>query len=261
MTTQGDWTRIGMLAFVATLALGGTAGAQSWTSGPSLPEGRAYLAAGTIGPVVYATGGVGPTGVTSTVFALDTSAASPAWVAAPAMSTPRYTHGAAVASNLLYVMGGHDASGQNLASAEVFDPTANGGAGAWQPIADMPDWRIDFGAAAVGGIVYAVGGSTSAQFSSSTVLAFDPASGLWSPRRSMNQGRSNHAVVALGRFIYAIGGGTDSVERYDPVADAWTFVAPLPSGSNANGHLGAGVGGGKILAVGGYNGGYLTAVF
>lgn len=46
----------------------------------------------------------------------------------------------------------------------------------------------------------------------------------------MNEARPRCKLAALEGYIYAIGGEClSSVERYDPRADRWTFVAPLPN--------------------------------
>jgi hypothetical protein len=56
------------------------------------------------------------------------------------------------------------------------------------------------------------------------------------------------------------GGGTtalDAVEEYDPITDAWTSRAAMPT---ARSRLLGAVVGGKLYAIGGYNAGYLTVV-
>jgi hypothetical protein len=83
----------------------------------------------------------------------------------------------------------------------------------------------------------------------------------------MAEKRIGLAAAATGGFIYGIGGSPTtspssplaSVERYDPIADTWVAVAPMPT---ARSGLAAGAVNGIIYAVGGVavNGGAATAV-
>lgn len=67
---------------------------------------------------------------------------------------------------------------------------------------------------------------------------------------------SGVGVAVVGQYLYAIGGFDDSsplnsVERYDPSTDQWTYVACM---STCRGGVGAGAMGERIWAVGGHNG-------
>lgn len=70
-------------------------------------------------------------------------------------------------------------------------------------------------------------------------------------------------VAVIGQYLYAIGGfddssPLDSVERYDPHTNQWTYVAKM---TTCRGGVGAGAMGGRLWAVGGHNGDqYLNSV-
>lgn len=70
-------------------------------------------------------------------------------------------------------------------------------------------------------------------------------------------------VAVIGQYLYAIGGfddssPLDSVERYDPRTNQWTYVAKM---TTCRGGVGAGAMGGHLWAVGGHNGDqYLNSV-
>ena len=70
-------------------------------------------------------------------------------------------------------------------------------------------------------------------------------------------------VAVVGEFLYAIGGfddssPLDSVEKYDPRTNQWTYVASM---TTCRGGVGAGAMGGRLWAVGGHNGEqYLNSV-
>ena len=124
----------------------------------------------------------------------------------------------------------------------------------WDSLAPMPTARGGFGAAEVGGLIYAIGGAD-ASGNMDTVEMYDPGSNSWSRKRPMPTRRDGLAVVVLNNNIYAIGGNNGNlltaVEEYNPVADTWATKAPLLSPRRA---LVAAVVNGKIYAIGGYGG-------
>ncbi|XP_058143997.1 kelch repeat and BTB domain-containing protein 11 [Dasypus novemcinctus] len=79
---------------------------------------------------------------------------------------------------------------------------------------------------------------------SDRVFCFNPATGRWSALRPLRQARSQLRLLALDGHLYAVGGECLlSVERYDPRADRWAAVAPLPKGAFAVAHEAATCGG------------------
>ncbi|XP_036754161.2 kelch repeat and BTB domain-containing protein 11 [Manis pentadactyla] len=72
---------------------------------------------------------------------------------------------------------------------------------------------------------------------SDQVFCYNPATGRWSSVRPLRQARSQLQLLALDGHLYAVGGECLlSVERYDPRADRWADVAPLPRGAFAVAH-------------------------
>ncbi len=70
------------------------------------------------------------------------------------MPAPRTQVGVAVVDNILYTIGGHDASGNHLTTVEAYDPVSD----TWSTKAAMPTPRAHFGATEVGGTIYVIGG-------------------------------------------------------------------------------------------------------
>ena len=80
----------------------------------------------------------------------------------------------------------------------------------------------------------------------------------WERVGQMARARAGHGVAVLNGKLYAVGGydggdlssGTtlSSVERYDPAANAWEEIAPMPT---ARQNPGVGVLDGKLYVVGG----------
>ncbi|KAM4612762.1 kelch domain-containing protein 7A [Polymixia lowei] len=72
---------------------------------------------------------------------------------------------------------------------------------------------------------------------SKRVFCYNPATSIWKEISPMNEARPHCKLAALQGYVYAIGGEClSSVERYDPRADRWTFVAPLPNDTFAVAH-------------------------
>ncbi|TBR20836.1 hypothetical protein EPO15_11930, partial [bacterium] len=181
------------------------------------------------------------------------------WTTKAAGTPLRQAAGAAAVGGKVHVVGGYN--GSHLTTHEAYDPVT----GAWEARAAMPTGRERLGLALLGGKLYAVGGSHASIEGLNLNEAYDPASDAWSARASMSTGRQGPAVVAVGGAVYAFGGcpsgcgasaGLNTVERYDPAADAWT---PRASMTTAREGASAGVVGGRVYVVGGHNGSALTA--
>lgn len=79
---------------------------------------------------------------------------------------------------------------------------------------------------------------------SDRVFCYNPLTDLWSPVRALTQPRCQLRLVSMDGYLYAIGGEClFTVERYDPRADRWSPVAPLPKGSFAVAHEATSCGG------------------
>ena len=160
------------------------------------------------------------------------------WVARAPMpdGTDRGGSGVAVVDGIIYVAGGlrPDAAGGPTAMFSAYDPVAD----AWTELPQMPTARHHLAAAAVDGIIYAVGGRV---FGFDTpvddVEAYDTATGEWTERAPLPRPRGGLSVAAVGGCVYAIGGegnpdAPDGMfadnDVYDPATDRWQPVAPMP---------------------------------
>jgi len=129
---------------------------------------------------------------------------------------------------------------------------------AWVARAPMPTLRHEFGAGAVNGKIYVVGGTSSGGADLVTNEEYDSATNTWSTKAPMPTTRSNHAIGVVNGKVYVVGGKvagvnySNTVLEYDPVANTWATKASMPTGRDA---LGAGVVNGKLYAIGGTTGG------
>uniref|UniRef100_A0A8C9Z445 Uncharacterized protein n=1 Tax=Sander lucioperca TaxID=283035 RepID=A0A8C9Z445_SANLU len=79
---------------------------------------------------------------------------------------------------------------------------------------------------------------------SDRVFCFNPRTRLWSQIRPLSEPRCQLQLVSMDGHLYAVGGEClFTVERYDPRADRWSAVAPLPKGSFAVAHEATSCGG------------------
>lgn len=116
------------------------------------------------------------------------------------------------------------------------------------PKADLPSPRKEFSACAIGCKVYVTGGRGSENGVSKDVWVYDTVHEEWSKAAPMLIARFGHGSAELQNCLYVVGGHTavagifpaspsvslKQVERYDPLSNKWTMVAPLRDGvSNA----------------------------
>jgi serine/threonine-protein kinase PknK len=161
------------------------------------------------------------------------------WAARAPMLLPRYLFGASAVNSRVYAVGGlgkSDNSGGPFANdVEVYDPSTN----TWTVDGPFPSPRSAFGVAAIGNVLYAVGGGLLLGGVVNTVEAYDTSAHVWTAKRSMNTSRVRLGVVAINNIVYAVGGvhftgpeGPDVlalVEAYDPAANKWTTMPSMPA--------------------------------
>ena len=179
------------------------------------------------------------------------------WTEAAPTNVPRQYPGLArLPDGRILAVTGHPLKGQSLASAEIFDPTAN----TWTPTGPLNVARngVEPGGLIVlpGGQVLIVGGGTAARSVKEAEL-FDPTTQTWSLTGPMNEARSNHSTTLLADGRVLVVGGIDwatevvrsSAELYDSATGRWTLLAPT-SGPRTN-HSAVLLNDGRVLIVGG----------
>jgi len=163
------------------------------------------------------------------------------WRETANMTTARSNHTATrLLSGQVLVVGG-ESSDMSTATAELFDPTANGGQGAWTDAGSLNQRRVRHTATllangtvlVIGGMMNS-GGYTDIAFTS--VEVFAPAAnhglGAWNMAAPLQVGRWGHTATLLptGKVL-VVGGYTtltkedpghvvDAIELYDPAANA-----------------------------------------
>jgi alpha-tubulin suppressor-like RCC1 family protein/N-acetylneuraminic acid mutarotase len=200
---------------------------------------------------IYVFGGVGTSGLPLDIVE-EYDPVADTWTVLPnRMPTARVGLGAGPAANeRIYVIGGFDANGNGLDVVEEFYPaTHEWSAAPRPPRSPMLTARGDMGVAtASSGVIYAVGGTTTANGLLPTggssflgiVEEYSPGANAWAQPASMVQSRMSLGVAQApdGR-IFALGGTTgqvpwswdrtNKVEIYNPATRTWSAGRSMPS--------------------------------
>jgi N-acetylneuraminic acid mutarotase len=140
--------------------------------------------------------------------------------------------------------------------------------GTWETLAPALTKRTEVTAAVLGGKIYVLGGFAEPSLSNLSSLTitdmvevYDPVTNEWTTRTPLPVGLHHAAAVVAGNRLYVIGGYRQAflalwhpvatTYMYDPDQDAWTERSPMPT---PRGALAAAESGGKLYAIGGYDG-------
>jgi len=176
------------------------------------------------------------------------------WKSLAQMSTPRSRLAVVSHRDRIYAIAGETASGaSDVVEAYTLDTDD------WTRGADKLTPVANVGAVVLGERIYVPGGSMADGQMSDSLEVYDPGEGelgTWSQVRSMPQAGCAYAIAAYEGELYLFGGWNGSTYvsesyRYDPVANEWHALSPMPT---RRGFVGAGVIGEHIYVVGGYDG-------
>lgn len=212
-----------------------------WSSLASMPTRVTHYGMARDDRTVWVAGGfVGdhPGWVTDEVWTYDIDL--DVWSAGPSLPEPRGSGGLFLIGRELSFVGGVEVD-RNTDSADHWVLDLDDVAAGWTSAAPLPIPRNHFGAIAVGGVGYVLGG----QYRHDTnpldvdlVSAFDPASG-WYEVASLPIPRSHfepsvfvsdgHIVIAGGRSNPLGLGAVSQLTGYDPLENTWTDLGSLPA--------------------------------
>ncbi|MEY2448503.1 MAG: hypothetical protein QOH79_1979 [Acidimicrobiaceae bacterium] len=214
--------------------------ADTWTQLPDVPEELTHSAVVVDGATIWLVGGyVGdnPGGATRRVWKFDTVART--FTEGPQLPAPRGAGGAAIVGRELHFFGGTNrlAGAWNDPDQQDHWVLALDGGTSWSSRAPLPNPRNHMAAAAVDGLIYAIGGQHDRDESTglqSDVHRYDPAADTWTKVASLPKARSHAATVVRDGQILVIGGtnpgntSSSDVTAYSPGADAWSKLPSLP---------------------------------
>ena len=179
------------------------------------------------------------------------------------MSTPRTNHRSVLLSgNRVLVIGGLTTGSVATATAEIYDPAANAGAGGWTSTPIMNFARTLHTATVLQDGRVLVAGGTSAQLKAEI---FNPGTGLWTPTVDMGFEHKDHIATLLPSGKVLIAGGTNvggtftsKSELFDPAGvGSWSTTGDMTTSRNR--HQETMLPSGKVLVCGGFNPGFFPS--
>ena len=178
------------------------------------------------------------------LLTLGSAFAQEGWSSGISLPTGRDLARAVAVGGRLYVIGGHNASGE-LGAVQSFDAATS----AWKVQASMPTPRHQMAVGVINGIIYVAGGCCP---TSNVLEAFDPRHNTWTTKALMPIATEPAGTVANG-ILYAIGGNahgfcTNAVQAYNASTNTWALVSPMLT---PRCHLAAVTVSGLIYAIGG----------
>jgi hypothetical protein len=250
-------------AAMATRPLVGWTGPVSqagWASGPALPWTTQEVYGTTWNGRIVLAGGLRSRATTNRAFttlagtALYDPAAE-AWATGPDLPDPRHHIVLSAAGGMVYGFGGF--VGESLSDGFQFrDDVYAFNGDRWVQMGTMPTRLGETVARTVGGRIHLATGSlhTSGgpQGATGTHLVYDPSADAWTEARPAPTARSSATGGVIDGQLYVVGGrrrgaeglqNLGTLERYDPAADEWTELRPLPqpsgglAGAALNGRL------------------------
>ncbi len=147
-----------------------------------------------------------------------------------------------------------------IVAAADLSPAAAQAPSPWVKLAPFPEPAEELYGVAAGGKLYVFGGLAPGWVPRGLVFEYDPAANAWAKKRPMALASHHVAVTELNGKIYLFGGFVpprsgppawvpiDNAWEYDPAADSWKALAPLPT---RRGSPVAAAVGGRIYVIGG----------
>ncbi len=207
----------------------------SWSFAAPLPVPLHHVAATSVGGMLYVMGGWSDFFATERAELYAYDPVGDAWSPKAPMPAARAGLAAAGIDGRHYAAGGFPPEREH--DLAVYDPAQD----EWTELAPMPTGRNHLGAVAFDGLLYVVGGrigSVGPEQNTGALEVFDPAAGGWSPLPPMPTPRSGATTAAFADQVFVFGGEGnpddpngifDDTEAYDPSANEWRALAPMPT--------------------------------
>jgi N-acetylneuraminic acid mutarotase len=218
-------------------------GQRRWTRKADLPTVLTHVNTARLGDTVWLAGGfVGdhPGAATRQVWRYAWRAGR--WIEGPSLPAPRGSGALVALHGRLHYFGGY---GENRRESRgdhwVLAPSGSDGTGSWIAAAPLPKPRGHLAGAVLGDRIYALGGTDRHDpdpLDVPWVHRYDESTDVWTEVAPLPTSRSHFEQSTLGRNgrLVILGGrdlpgGRESISdvtEYDPVADRWLALPPMP---------------------------------
>jgi N-acetylneuraminic acid mutarotase len=222
---------------------------EKWTTLAPLPQPQAESVAAALDGRIYVIGGWGKGGSDEPFTVVQVyDVATNQWSEGTPLPEPVHHAGAAVVGGKIYMIGGYRNSFRQRGPTDavrIYDPATK----AWSRGAPVPTTRGALAVAAIGNLIYAVGGErprapgapvppgANPNYEPVTDLAvYDTQADRWQTLAPMRHAREHVIGAAIGGRFYAVGGrdrpryDLAHLEEYDPATKTWTERPPMPTG-------------------------------
>ena len=211
----------------------------TWSYGAPMPIPVTHMGAVAVGEEIWILGGFAgdhPGKSTDLVQIYNTS--TDIWSTGPPLPLPRASGGAAYSEGRIHYFGGLLPDRiTDVGDHFVFD--LNDQVGGWKTLAPLPEPRNHLGAAAVNGILYAIGGQfghDAGVDDQAFLHAYDPQTNSWTEKNDLRSDRSHFepGTIVHNNKIIIVGGRRGSfifndITEYDPITDSWSELCQLPA--------------------------------
>jgi N-acetylneuraminic acid mutarotase len=158
------------------------------------------------------------------------------WASRAPLPSARRALATAVASNVLYAIGGTNSAGTALTAVQAYNPATN----SWSTKASLPAARpFGNGATHISGTIYVPGGQDATAVITRTLYAYKISTNSWSSKTNMPvfSGCGGSGVISGKLYVFsgctktATGPQTAAalLHRYDPATNAWTTLRAAPA--------------------------------
>lgn len=206
--------------------------ADRWQFAPPLPLPLHHVAATAAAGKIYVLGGF--TGAGEAVdLTVQYDPQADRWTLKAPLPTRRGALAAAVIAGDIYAVGGFR-DGVSVSDLARYSPDLD----RWEVLPAMPTPRDHLGVGVVKGRLYAVAGRNAASFTLSTLEEFTPTTRTWIARLPLPTPRSGVATGVVNDELLVFGGEGNvrdprgvfqEVEAFDPSADRWRTLPPMPT--------------------------------
>jgi len=213
--------------------------ANIWTNGTPMPTPVTHMGAVGVGEEIWILAGfAGDHAGVATNLVQIYNTTTDTWSTGPSLPNPRGSAAAAYSDGKIYFFGGLLPDREtDIGEHYVLD--VNDQASGWQALASMPEPRNHHSAAAVNGIIYAIGGQFGHDKNvddQSFLHAYDPQTDTWTQKANLRSDRSHFesGTMVHNNKIIIVGGRNgafffNDVSEYDPSTDSWNERCQLPS--------------------------------
>ena len=189
-----------------------------WANVSSLISPTSNLSCNTVDDKIYLIGGIDDNGASNKVYTFDPASETTPPEPTINLNSARSSHASTVIGNTIYVAGGKN----DTDTSPLFESFDVSSSTEWSILPQLEEYRANFGLVSTNGVIYAVGGETSADIDSLDVEMFDTnkTDPRWVYGPNMPYANSGFTYLEKDSAIYLFGGNNSAIEVSGEVANS-----------------------------------------